>query len=189
MSVAIARHQFTVDDYHRMAEAGILRDDSRVELIDGEIVDMSPIGQKHQSCVDALAILAFEARGSSGIVVRVQGSLRLNQQAEPQPDLVLLRPSPDIYRQRVAEPADVLLVVEVSDTTFMYDRNVKIPLYARNGIPEAWIVDINGHRVLVFREPLAGEYRQVSEARAGEQLIPVAFPQWTVDVGQLLEGL
>lgn len=189
MSVAIARHQFTVDDYHRMAEAGILRDDSRVELIDGEIVDMAPIGRKHQSCVDRLASLCFASLSPEKAIVRVQGSLRLNQKAEPQPDFVLLRPNRDFYGRRMAQPADVLLAIEVSDTTFMYDRNVKIPLYARNAIPEAWILDLNRRRVLVFRDPETGEYRSVSEVVAGEQLSPLALPQLIVDVGRLLDGL
>jgi Uma2 family endonuclease len=189
MSVAIARHQFTVDDYHRMAESGILRDDSRVELIDGEIVDMAPIGRKHQSCVDRLARLTIRALDETEAVVRVRGSLQLNRQAEPQPDLVLLRPSPDFYGRRVAQSSDVLLVVEVSDTTFAYDRNVKIPMYARDAIPEAWIVDINGRRVLVFREPSAGEYRDVSEVVAGEKLSPIAFPGLIVDVDRLFRDL
>jgi Uma2 family endonuclease len=143
------RHRISVHDYHRMAEVGVLAPDARVELIEGEIIDMAPIGKDHQSIVDQLNRMLVRAVGESAIV-RVQGSVRLSQWSEPEPDLVLLAPRPDFYRSEFAAGEDTLLVIEVSDTTLRYDRDVKVPLYARHGIPEVWVVDVNAEVFLVY---------------------------------------
>ncbi len=140
------RHRITVDEYHRMAEVGLLAPDARVELIDGEIIDMAPIGSEHASVVDQLTRLLVRAVGDDAIL-RVQGSVRLGRRSEPGPDLVLLRPRPDFYRNQFATGNDTLLVIEVSDTTLRYEREIKIPLYARHGVPEAWIVDLRNDRL------------------------------------------
>src|SRR5690606_41478239 len=117
------RHRITADEYHRMAEVGLLAPDARVELIEGEIIERAPVGREHSSVVDQLNRLFVRAVGDDAIV-RVQGSIRLGTLSEPEPDLVLLRPSPDFYRSRFATAADALLVIEVSDTTLRYDRDV-----------------------------------------------------------------
>lgn len=157
MEIWPRRHRVTVHDYHRMAEVGVLAPDARVELIEGEIIDMAPIGQDHQSIVDQLNRMLVRAVGDDAII-RVQGSVRLGEWSEPQPDVVVLRPRPDFYRARLATGADSLLVIEVSDTTLLYDRDKKVPLYARHGVPEIWIVDVQHAALLVYGELHAGAY-------------------------------
>ena len=151
--LVLTRHRLNVDDYHRMAEAGILGEDDRVELIGGELIDMAPIGQGHAGIVNALNHALFMAFGGRAIV-SVQNPLRLDPLNEPQPDVVILRPREDFYqRGPLPGPADVLLVVEVADSSLRYDRAVKLPLYARAGIGEVWIVDLHRLVVDVHREP------------------------------------
>jgi Uma2 family endonuclease len=153
------RHRITVHDYHRMAEVGVLAPDARVELIEGEIIDMAPIGNDHQSIVDQLNRMLVRAVGDRAIV-RVQGSIRLSQWSEPEPDVVLLAPRADFYRNEFAAGEDTLLVIEVSDTTLRYDRDVKVPLYARHAVPEVWVVDVNADVLLVFGELRNGKYER-----------------------------
>jgi Uma2 family endonuclease len=153
------RHRITVHEYHRMAEVGLLAPDARVELIEGEIIDMAPIGNDHQSVVDQLNRLLVRAVGDDAIV-RVQGSIRLSNWSEPEPDVVLLAPRPDFYRSEFALGTDTLLVIEVSDTTLRYDRDVKVPLYARHGVPEVWVFDLNGGVLLVYGALRDGQYER-----------------------------
>ena len=147
------RHLFDVDDYYRMAEAGILSREDRVELIEGEIVDMAPIGSAHAGTVNRLARLAAKAMAEGSVLVSMQNPLRLDAHSEPQPDLMLLRPRADDYRDSHPTPADVLLLVEVADSTLAYDRGPKLALYARHGVPEVWIVDLGGRVVEICRQP------------------------------------
>jgi Uma2 family endonuclease len=153
------RHRITVHDYHRMAEVGVLAPDARVELIEGEIIDMAPIGRDHQSIVDQLNRTLVRAVGDAAIV-RVQGSIRLSQWSEPEPDLVLLAPRADFYRGEFALGTDTLLVIEVSDTTLRYDRDIKAPLYARHGVPEVWIFDAQNDGLLVYGDLREGKYER-----------------------------
>jgi Uma2 family endonuclease len=156
------RHRIMVHDYHRMAEVGVLAPDARVELIEGEIIDMAPIGKDHQSIVDQLTRTSVRAVGDSAIV-RVHGSIRLGQWSEPEPGVVLLAPRAAFYRSEFALGTDTLLVIEVSDTTLRYDRDTKVPLYARHGVPEVWIVDVNNDALLVYGDLRDGKYeRQVT---------------------------
>ena len=185
LPTAPARHRFTVDDLERMVRAGILREDARVELIEGELYDMNPIGWAHQACVNRLTEL-FVRTLHGRAIVQPQGPVRLSERSLPQPDLALLRPRTDFYAHGGPGPADVLLLVEVSDTTLAYDRDVKVPLYARAGIPEVWLVDLAGGQLLVFREPDAGRYRMSAVVRPGEPVSPLAFPDLVVDVAALL---
>ena len=158
---ALERHRWTVAEYHRMAETGMLEPDARVELIDGEIIDMAPIGPMHAGIVDQLTDLMTRAVVGSAIV-RVQNPVELSNRSEPEPDLTLLRPRADFYKRRQPTAADVLLAIEVSDSTLARDRNVKRPLYARHGVPEYWIVDVAGGRVLTFRGPTDDGYAHES---------------------------
>ena len=159
------RRIITVEDYHRMAEAGLLNEDSRVELIEGEIIEMAPIGISHNCAVDRLNERLVQAvTGHAN--VRVQGSFRLSNITEPQPDLILLRRREDFYAHKFAAAEDTLLVIEVSDTTLRYDRNVKVPLYAKYGIPEVWIVDLENSRLHFFRSLAEGAYADVSATAA-----------------------
>jgi len=144
-----------------MAEVGLLAPDARVELIEGEIIDMAPIGNPHNSAVDRLNQWLMSAV-SGRAIVRVQGSFRLSGFTEPQPDLILLKPREDFYWSRFATGDDTLLVIEVSDSTFTYDRRIKAPLYARYGIPEYWIVEIERARLHFFRSLVDGRYTDVS---------------------------
>ena len=185
MAVEPKRHRFTRDDYHRMAQTGILTPDARVELIDGDIVEMSPIGRRHNSRVDWCNWTFTRSLGDAAIV-RVQGSIVLDDNGEPEPDLVLLRPRDDFYADVDATPADVLLIVEVADTSEEYDRRTKAPLYARHGIPEFWIVDLNRDRITRYLDPTPGGYATTRVFRRGELLSPLAFPALALAVDDVL---
>jgi len=179
MAIAAIKHTFTVTDYHRMAEAGILRAEDRVELIEGEIVDMAPIGNRHHSAVDRLNEL-FVQKLAGKAIVRVQGSVRLNDRNEPRPDLVILRRRDDFYATTFAGPADTLLLIEVADTSLAFDRDVKAPLYARTGIAEFWLVDVETRAITVFREPGAGGYRSETTVRGSQAVSPLALPDLAI---------
>ena len=185
MAITIARRRFTVAEYHRMAEAGILRYKERVELIEGEIVDMTPIGRRHMACVDRLTRFFVRGVGDEAIV-RVQGSLRLHEHSEPEPDLVILRPRADFYAESDAGPADALLIVEVADTSEHYDRQVKVPLYARAGIPEVWVVDLTAATVTAYRGPSATGYTEAIVATGTDELSPLAFPELSLSAARIL---
>jgi Uma2 family endonuclease len=185
MTLQLTRRRFTAGEYHQMARAGILTEDDRVELIDGEIVEMTPIGWRHLACVDRLAELFIRGLGEK-VIVRVQGSIRLSEHSEPQPDLVLLRRRPDFYASRAARPEDTLLVVEVAESSLPYDRDVKAPLYARAGIPEIWLVNLTEESLTVYREPGPEAYRNVSVVRGNARLSPQAFPEFGLTPDQIL---
>ena len=175
MAVQLLRRRFTVEEYHRMAQAGVFTEDDRVELIEGEIVDMTPIGSLHAACVRRLDHL-FSSRLGQQVLVSVQNPLRLGPDSEPQPDLALLRPRADFYAQAHPGPEDVLLVVEVAETSAEYDRTVKLPLYARSGIREAWLVDLATGSVEVSSNPSPEGYQRVRSIRRGDRLTLEAFP-------------
>lgn len=156
-TAALRQRRFTVDEYHRMGASGVLTSEDRVQLIDGHIYLMSPIGSSHASCVDQLTHFFVRGVGDSAIV-RVQNPVRLDRHSEPEPDIALVKPSPNAYRDRHPRPGDVLLLVEVSDTSMMLDRDIKLPLYARAGIPEVWIVALANDEVHVYREPNGDEF-------------------------------
>jgi Uma2 family endonuclease len=162
--------RFSVDDYHRMVEAGILFEDerSRVELIDGEIIKMSPIGVPHAKAVNRLNRLLVRAVGD-GAVVSVQNPVRLNRFSEPQPDLALLRPEVERL-DGPPLPEHVLLLVEVADTTLRLDRRVKLPRYAADGIPEVWIVNLGEQVVERYAEPTVDRYQLAERVPRGRRL-------------------
>jgi len=185
IQVEVKRRRFTIEEYHRMAEAGILHEDDRVELIEGEIVHMTPIGRHHAACVAELNRLLLSAVGPRA-VLWPQNPMTLPDETEPQPDIVLLRPRADRYLEDDARPRDVLLLVEVADTSQRYDRNVKLPLYARSGVPEVWIVDLPGETIEVYRRPTAGGYEQVERSGRGGGVSPAAFPEVVLTVDTIL---
>ena len=185
VSVQLIRHRFTVDEYHEMARAGALAEDDRVELIEGEIVDMTPIGLRHAATVDLLTRWLVQGCGNRA-VVRVQGPIRLGAHSEPQPDLAVLKPRNDFYRNTAAAPDDVLLLVEVADSSLPYDRTIKLPLYARAGIREAWLVDLVRDRVEVFSDPGPDGYRRSETRERGAELVPGAFPDLSLPIDALL---
>jgi len=183
MSVQVRKRLLTVDEYEAMGRAGILGEDDRVELIEGEIIEMSPIKEPHASCVRRLNWLLPRAIRDRAIV-DAQNPIVLSERSEPQPDLTLLLSREDFYRQRHPRPEDVFLLVEVADTSLAYDRMVKVPLYARARVPEVWIVDLVGQLVHVYREPSAGEYRDVRSVGPGEHVSPSAFPDVELEVSE-----
>jgi Uma2 family endonuclease len=181
----LQRHRLTVDEYYRMAETGVLAPDARVELIEGEIVDMAPIGTRHGSTVKRLLHLLAEAVGDRAIVA-VQDPVRLSQRSEPQPDLMLLTPRADWYADAHPTAADVLLLVEVSDTTARYDRVIKLGLYARHGVREVWIVDLDHRLFRVYRQPRGEIYTEVMETAQPGRIGPQALPGVSIDAAPLL---
>ena len=185
MSVELQRRRFTVDDYYAMADAGILHEDDRVELIEGEIIEMAAIGSRHAACVDRLNRLLSRQVGDQA-VVRVQNPVRLSDLSEPQPDLALLRPREDFYAARHPLPPDTLLIVEVAHSTLGYDRGVKVPLYARTGIPELWIVNVDEDVVEVYADPADGRFRVRTEAKRKTEVRPRLLPSVAVRVDDIL---
>ena len=180
--VGVRRRRFTVDDYHRMGEAGILTEDDRVELIGGAIVEMSPIHDPHVRAVNYLNEFLILRLAGGDVTVSIQNPIRLSDDTEPQPDVAVLR-----GRGRgLADAADVLLVIEVADTTRRYDRTVKLPLYAAAGIPEAWLVDLVARTIERHTEPRDGRYQQRTVARRGESLASTALPAVILSVDAVL---
>ncbi|WP_406697314.1 Uma2 family endonuclease [Singulisphaera sp. Ch08] len=178
-------YRFSVEDYHRMAEAGILVEDARVELIEGEIVTKRPIGSRHLACVDRLTGLLARGVGFRAIL-RVQGSIRLGDRSEPEPDLVLLRPRQDYYAAIPATPGDVLTLIEVMDSSAGYDREIKLGLYAREEVAEVWLVDLNKEWIEVHRRPISGVHTEIQIRPRGESVSPEAFPDLVLAVDSIL---
>jgi len=185
MAVQLSRHLFTVDDYYRMAESGILREDDRVELIDGEIIEMAPIGSGHAGTVDEFGDIIRTLLDGVAIV-RSQNPIRLGHRSEPEPDLALVTRRPDYYRGDHPRPADVLLLIEVAESSLEYDQQTKAPLYARAGIPELWIVNLIDRVIEVYREPSPEGYQSVRIMRRGETIQPVSFPDLSIAVNDVL---
>lgn len=168
-----------------MAQAGILSEDDRVELLEGEIVEMSPIGSRHAACVRHLNRFFSRELGERAII-DIQNPVRLGERSEPQPDVVLLRPRPDLYAAFHPGPADVLLVVEVAETSAAVDRQVKLPLYASAGIPEVWLVNLVSEGMEVCRNPSSQGYREVQQVGRGAYVSPQAFPDLQLPVDDIL---
>jgi Uma2 family endonuclease len=185
MSVQIVKRSFTVAEYRRMVEAGILSENDRVELIDGEVFEMSPIGEPHAACVGRLTqtITLLLLRSA---IVWVQNPIVLNDYSEPQPDVAVLKPRADFYGQAHPRPADVWLVIEVSDTTLEYDRKVKVPLYARAGITEMWVVNLPEERIEVYAHPTGGVYQTITSYGRGEKVQSRSLAALRVNVAEVL---
>ena len=177
--------RFSVDDYYRMAEAGILDWDERLELLNGAIIEKSRISPKHAHSVNLLNYLLITALGTRAWA-RVQNPLRLNGNAEPEPDLLLVRWRDDEYEHDHPTPEDVLLLIEVSDSTLYKDRNEKLPMYAQAGISESWIVNIPGGVVEVYTDPIGGIYLTRRVFEAGETVSPLAFPDVSIPVDRIV---
>ncbi len=185
MAAQVAKRLFTTWDYHRMADAGVLSEDDRVELIDGEIIEMTPIGSSHAGCVNALSDLLRRGLGQS-VIVSVQNPVVLSPHSEPQPDICLLRPRADFYRSQHPGPSAVLLLVEVADSSKEYDRALKLPLYARAGIREVWVVDLVDGVIETYRRPALRGYRDTARFTRGQRLAPAAFPGKRFRVSDIL---
>lgn len=166
----VTRRRFTVADFHRMAEAGIFTEDDRVELIDGEVLEMTPIGPRHAATVKRLVELLTTSLSGSAIV-SVQDPIQLADDTEPQPDLAVLRRRADYYAEAHPTTADVLLVIEVADTSLGYDRSEKLPRYARAGILEVWLVDLSGNRIEQHTNPHGDQYGSKQTFGRGQTVI------------------
>jgi len=167
-----------------MAQAGILGEDDRVELIDGEIVEMTPIGARHAGCVKRLADLFFRTFRDSA-VISVQDPIRLDKRSEPQPDLALLHQKQDFYASRLPMPADVFLLVEVANSSTDPDRKVKVPLYAQHDISEVWLADLEQETITVFLDSAPDGYRTARVFRRGESLAQSAFPDRPITISDI----
>ena len=171
----VQRYRFNVDEFARMGEAGVFTEDDRVELIDGEVLEMSPIGPPHAGTVNRLnELLVTRLAGRANVIV--QNPIRLDRHTEPQPDLVVARRRKDFYTDRHPEPADVLLVIEVADSSLRYDRTEKAPRYARAGIPETWLVDIQAGTVTVYADPGPEGYARQQVRRRGDRIAAASVP-------------
>ncbi len=179
-----ACHALSVDDFHKLGEAGILSEDDRVELIEGVLIDMAPIGSGHASLVNQFTNrLAVAVSGHA--IVSVQNPVILDDSTQMQPDVALLRHRDDFYANAHPTPADVLLVVEVADSSLAYDRDVKMPLYARHGIPEVWLVALRQRRIDVFRRPAEDGYQEILRLGHGERISPSLAPEASVRAADL----
>jgi Uma2 family endonuclease len=180
------RHRWTVAEYHRMAEVGLLHEDSPVELIDGEIIQKElPISSQHAGAVRHLIVLMHRDIPAKGkYIVSVHNPVVLNEYNEPEPDLALLRWRDNFYVDAHPSPQDVMLVIEVADATACYDRDVKVPLYASHGIPEVWLLDIQQRQLEIYRDPAHGQYRQRDCRRTG-QIAPILCPDAVIDLAEL----
>ena len=176
--------RFTVDEYYRMGKSGILAENDRVELIEGEVFQMPPIGDLHAWCINRLTEL-FVLGLAGGAIVAVQNPLRLSTFSEPVPDLVVMRRRPAL-RGPHPTARDVFLVIEVSDTSLRHDQRVKLPIYAREGVPEVWIVDLRAERMLVYRDPSEGGYRISLIVGRSDPISPAAFPELVLTGDQIL---
>jgi Uma2 family endonuclease len=185
MQIETTKRLFTVDEYYRMGEAGILHPEARLELIEGEIIEMSPIGDWHAACVDQTHehfVLAIAGKA----VVRGQNPVLLSNYSVPQPDVVLAKFRDDHYFNKRLSAEDTYLVVEVSDTTLAFDLKVKLALYAKAGVPEVWIEDLQNVQLLVFRNPVGSTYTTSLVLDRNSMVSPLAFPDTEFSVGDLL---
>ena len=192
MSVAAAappieRYRLTSAIFHEMVDKGILNEDDRLELIEGELVTMSPIGPEHMGVVNQIAQILIRQLEQRAIV-SIQGPIALDEFSEPQPDLALLVQRDDFYKHSLPRPADVALVIEVADSSLAYDRTIKMPLYARAGIPEAWIVNLIDRWIEVYRDPSTAGYTTLLKILSGKSIAPQAFDDVVVVVDDLLSN-
>ena len=182
---AVRRYRFTVEQYHQMGELGIFPPECRVELVNGEIFRMSPIGPWHSGVVNRLNRWFVTGAGDRA-VVHVQNPTIVDKRSEPQPDIMLLSPRDDFYGRAHPTPQDTFLVVEVAETSLAHDRRRKLPLYARTGVVEVWIVNRRADAIDLFREPSAAGYAVHQRRRRGDDIAPAAFPDIRLSVDRIL---
>lgn len=180
----VRRRLFTVEEYHKLTEVGILHEDDHVELIEGELIQMAATGSRHIACVFRTNRW-FNRRVGDRAIVGVQSPIRLIR-SEPEPDIVLLRFREDDYESGTPEAADVLLLIEVAESSLAYDRGTKLLLYAAMGIPEYWLVDLDHQSVEVYRRPRDGRYGDVTVHERGARLTPLTFPDLAIGVDEIL---
>ena len=180
----IPRRTLTVDEYHKIGDAGVLSPEDRIELIEGEMIEMAPIGARHFAMVNKLCALLVAAVGNKGIV-SVQNPIVLPPRNEPQPDIAILKPRADYYKSLLPGAQDVLLLNEVADTTLEYDRDAKIPTYAQHAIPEVWLVNVQTNSLSIFLDPSHKGYRRLLTPQVGDHVIPHLLPTVRVSVTEI----
>jgi Uma2 family endonuclease len=180
------RLRVTADRYQKMVATGVLTKYDRVELIEGEMLEMAPMGGKH-SAITARLTEKFVLGLAPSATVVVGGPVNLGQYSEPQPDLMLLKRRADFYGERIPEAADVLLLVEVSDTSLAFDQGGKLALYARHAVPEYWVIDVKGNRVVIYLDPSETGYARKLEFTTSESVSPQAFPLLKIAVREIFE--
>ena len=185
MSSEIRRKLFTANDCYRMSDAGILSPDERLELIRGEVLIMSPIGPRHGASVDGTNRVFVRSAGDNAIV-RTQGTVELDQFCAPEPDIVLLRPRDDFYVSKNPAGADIILIIEVADTSLEYDTTVKVELYAILGIQEYWVADLRNNRLIAYSQPTQDRYQTIREFHQGDTVAPQLLPDCRIEVAVLL---
>lgn len=174
MQIPLAQRLLTVEEYQKMAEVGILTEEDRVELLDGKIVNMSPSGHRHATMVKQITALFYELLAKK-VTISVQDSIIVNPYSMAEPDVAILKYSPNSYKGALPKASDVLLVIEVADSTQEKDRKLKAPLYASAGIPEYWIVDVERNQIEICREPHEGQYRLKEVVRPGGVIEPTGL--------------
>jgi Uma2 family endonuclease len=185
MSHQFAKRWFTVDEYYRMAQAGILTENDRVELIEGEVIEMSPIGSRHAACVKRLNTLLNRLAGEQ-MIVSVQDPIYIDEFSEPEPDVALLQFRKDFYVGSHPTASNVLLIIEVADTSVEYERKKKLPLYAQAGIPEVWLAILPEDRFEIHTQPLNGKYQSVIIVRRGESIKAQTIADLSIPVDEIL---
>jgi len=180
--------RLNISQYHQMSEAGIFSENDKVELINGEIIEMSPIGRRHTACVNRLNSVFSQLLGKK-VIVAVQNPIILNNLSEPEPDIALLKPRADFYESGHPQPQDIFLLIEVADSSLEYDRDVKIPLYASSGITEVWLVDIYEQVIIVYRYPSENGYSDIQKLSRGEKISIQAFSEINLVVDDILGSI
>ncbi len=186
MSVAVTTRKFTVDEYHAMIQSGILQEDDRVELLAGEIIEMSPISSKHAGCLNRLVELFSVLLIRKDAHLGVQNPVFISKTSEPQPDLSLLKYRKIAYSDRHPKPDEVYLLIEISETSRTTDRDIKLPLYAQANIREVWLVDLVNEVVERYLEPKGNAYQSIEKYIAGQEISPQAFPDFRLAVKDIL---
>jgi Uma2 family endonuclease len=179
-------HKFTTEQFHQMGEAQIFPPSDRLELIEGEVITMSPIGFRHAATINRLLDQFLTLQLQKRTIISIQNSLRLAPHSEPQPDLVLLKPREDFYAHQLPQAKDVLLLIEVADSSLSYDREIKIPLYAKHRINEVWLVNLNQAQLEVYHSPQEGYYQDQTILIAPQTLTPLAFPELEITLTRIL---
>lgn len=185
MSVQLAKRLFTVDEYYRMAEAGILGEDDRVELIHGEIIEMSPIGSPHIACVNRLTRVLSKMPDEMGIL-SVQNPISIDEFSEPEPDIAILRLREDFYQNEKPKPKDVLLLIEVCDSSVEIDKRIKLPLYAYACIEEVWLVDLANEKITAYSDPKGEKYRKSTEHLMEDTIVTPNLPSLKIPVRKII---
>ena len=185
MSAQLEKRYFNVDEYYRMARAGVLKPDDRVELIEGEIIKMSPIGSPHAACVSRLEYLLHNL-DQRKVMVRIQSPIRLDNFSEPVPDVAIVKPRRDFYSARHPVPSDVFVIIEVANTSVVADRHIKVPLYARSLIPEVWLVNLSKNVIETYFNPGEGSYHNSRKYKRGETVVAHSIPGLKFEVKDIL---